>query len=79
VSAALQLGALLCTAFAVLAGSAVLARARDVRLGVQVLVELLLCAGLLRLAGNPGWAQILTVSTLVAVRLLLPLGARRPA
>jgi uncharacterized membrane protein len=77
VSALLQAGAVLCTALGMLSAVAVLVRARDLRLGVRVLLEFLLAAGLLRLVDEPGWRQLLTAALTVGVRALLSYGLRR--
>lgn len=67
-SAALQAGAVTCTALGLLCATAVLLRTRDVRLAVQVLVDLLLAAGLLRLTGDPGWGAVAAAALLVLLR-----------
>ena len=76
-STVLQSAAALCTVLGVLSAAAVLARSRDLRLGVRVLLEFLLAAGLLRLADDPGWRQLVTAALTVAVRRLLSYGLRR--
>ena len=75
-SALLQAGAAVCAVLGVLSAMAVLARSRDLRLGVRVLLEFLLAAGLLRLADEPGWRQLLTTALTVLVRRLLSYGLR---
>ena len=75
-SGVLGAAALLVTGFGLLGAAAVLARSRDGRLALRVLLEFLTAAGLLRLAGNPGWAQIGSVAAVVALRQLLSLGLR---
>ena len=75
-SAALQTGALVCTALGLLAAAAVLLRARDGRLCLKVLLELLVAAGLLRLVDEPSWRQILTAASIIAIRRLIALGRR---
>ena len=70
-SALLQTGALVCTVLGLLAAAAVLARSRDGRLGVKVLLEFLVAAGLLRLADDPSWRQVVTAAAVIAVRRLL--------
>ncbi|MFD2090865.1 hypothetical protein [Blastococcus deserti] len=39
-------------------------------------LDLLLAAGLLRLAGHPGWRTILTAAAVVALRRLISTGLR---
>ena len=73
-STALQTAALLCTLLALVAGTAVLARSRDVQLAVAVLLELLLAAGLLRLADDPGWREIAVTAAVVVLRRVLSRG-----
>jgi hypothetical protein len=43
---------------------------------VQVLLDFLLAAGLLRLTGSPGWAALGAAAAVVALRRLLGLGLR---
>ena len=69
--------ALLVTGFGLVSAAAVLARSRDGRLALRVLLEFLTAAGLLRLAGGPGWPEIGAVAAVVAVRRLLALDLRR--
>lgn len=75
-SGVLGAAALLVTGFGLVGAAAVLARSRDGRLAVRVLLEFLTAAGLLRLAGDPGWAQIGAAAAVVALRRLLALGLR---
>ena len=67
-SALLQGGAVVCTALALLAGAVVLLRTGSLRVALAALLELLLAAGLLRLADNPGWAQIAVTAVVVVLR-----------
>ena len=76
-SALLQAGAGVCAVLGVLSAVAVLARSRDLRLAVRVLLEFLLAAGLLRLVDEPSWRQLLTAALTVVVRRLLSYGLRR--
>jgi uncharacterized membrane protein len=71
VTTLLQAGAALCAALGMVSALAVLARSRNLRLGVRVLLEFLLAAGLLRLAAEPGWRQLVTAALTVLVRRLL--------
>ena len=75
-SSALQAGALACTLLGLVGAAAVLARTRDVRLGVRVLLEFLLAGGLLRLSDDPSPQALLTAAALVAVRRVIALGLR---
>lgn len=75
-STALQSAALVTTLLGLLSATAVLARSREALLAVRVLLEFLLAAGLLRLADDPGWRQILVAATVVALRRLLLLDLR---
>jgi hypothetical protein len=68
VSAALQLGALLCTLLGLLACGLVLAAAREVREAVRVLLDFLLAAGLLRLSGEPSWRVLVLAAVVVLLR-----------
>ena len=70
-SSALPAAALLCAALGLLSALTVVARLHDVRAGLAVLLELLLAAALLRLAGDPGWREIAGAAVLVALRRLL--------
>ncbi|MEE6274567.1 hypothetical protein V2J56_14550 [Georgenia sp. MJ206] len=45
-----------------------------VRAGVPVLLDFLIAAGLLRLAGEPSWGETATTALVVAVRHLLAAG-----
>ena len=70
-SALLQAAALLCTALGLLSAGIVLAALRDVRLGLKVLLEFLLAAGLLRLTDDPSWSQLAVAAIVVVLRRLL--------
>ncbi len=63
--------ALVCTALGILSALAVLARSRDVRLSVGVLLEFLLAAGLLRLSADPTGQALLVAAVVVALRRLV--------
>jgi ribose/xylose/arabinose/galactoside ABC-type transport system permease subunit len=58
------------------AGALTLAMTRRPALALAVLLDLLLAAGLLRLAGNPGWQAIVTAAAIVVLRRLLAFGLR---
>lgn len=73
----LQTGALLCTCLGFVAGLAVLLRTASVPAALTVLLEFLLAAGLLRLADDPDWRQILAAAAVIAVRRLLAYALRR--
>jgi hypothetical protein len=64
------------TAAGLVAAAATLAATGRVRLAVEVLLDFLLAAGLLRLSGQPGWAALATAAAVVAVRQLAGLGLR---
>ena len=49
----------------------------NVRSGLSMMMELWTAAGLLRLAGNPGWNAIFSAATIIAVRKLVLLQLRR--
>ncbi len=72
----LAAAALLVTGLGLAAAGSVLAGTRDGRLALRVLLEFLTAAGLLRLAGDPGWLQIGAAAAVVAVRRLLALRLR---
>lgn len=76
-SEALQGAALACTLLGLVSSAAVLAATREGRLAVQVLLEFLLAAGLLRLADDPGWRETAAAAAVVLVRKLLALGLRQ--
>ena len=81
-NALLRDAALLCTALGVVSTLAVLARLRDVRLAIAVLLEFLLAAGLLRLAADPTVQAVVTAAVVVGLRKLIGVGLRfgaRPA
>ncbi len=52
----------------VVTAALVFLRSRDVLLALKVLLDLLLAAGLLRLAAQPSWAQIAAAAVIVAIR-----------
>ncbi|MGY2127754.1 hypothetical protein [Blastococcus sp. SYSU DS0617] len=61
---------------ALAAGAVVLVRTRRPTAALPVLLELLLAAGLLRLAGDPSWGAIATAAALVLLRRLIGAGLR---
>ena len=67
----LQSAALLVTVLGLVSAALVLARARDGRLTLKVLLEFLVAAGLLRLTGDPSWRTIVTAAVVIAVRKLV--------
>lgn len=74
----LQGAALLLTALGLVCGLLVLARGRDVRLAVAVLLEFMLGAGLLRLSDHPTtYRTIATAAVVVIVRKLITFGLRK--
>ena len=64
------------TAAGLVAGAATLLATRRPWLSVQVLLDFLLAAGLLRLTGSPGWAALGAATAVVVLRRLLGLGLR---
>ena len=48
-------------------------------LALSVLLDLLMAAGLLRLAGDPGWQALATVAAIVVLRRLIRTGLRAGA
>ncbi|WP_448616856.1 hypothetical protein [Modestobacter sp. URMC 112] len=66
----------LVTAAALAAGLLTLAVTRRPPLALSVFLDLLVAAGLLRLAGDPGWPAIATAAALVALRRLIGFGLR---
>ncbi len=61
---------------ALVAAALTLAVTRRPALALSVLLDLLLAAGLLRLAGDPGWESIATVASIVVLRRLIGFGLR---
>lgn len=61
---------------ALVAGALVLVRTRRPAAALPVLLDLLLAAGLLRLAGDPGWHTIATAAAIVLLRRLIGFGLR---
>jgi len=70
------LAGLVISAAAVVAAVLALAVSRRPGLALSVFLDLLLAAGLLRLAGDPDWQAIATAAAIVAIRRLLGLGLR---
>lgn len=69
-----QGAALLLTALGLLCGGLVLARSRDVRQALAVLLEFLLAAGLLRLVHGATYQGLATTALIVVIRKLVSLG-----
>ncbi len=61
---------------ALVAAALTLAVTRRPALALSVLLDLLLAAGLLRLAGDPGWASIATAASIVVLRRVIGFGLR---
>jgi hypothetical protein len=68
--------ALVVTAGGLVAGAVVLAATRRGVLALQVLLDFLLAAGLLRLTGHPGWAALGAAAGVVVLRRLVGFGFR---
>lgn len=64
-------------AAALVAGVVALSVTRRPPLAIAVFLDLLLAAGLLRLAGDPGWQALATAASIVAIRRLVGAGLRR--
>ncbi|MEU5962370.1 hypothetical protein ABZ777_14280 [Micromonospora parva] len=67
------------TALALVAGVVTTLSVRALRSGVRVLLDLLTAAGLLRLAGDPGWNGLAGAVAIIALRQLLGAALSRPA
>ena len=67
------------TVVGLLAAAVVLAAERRPLTALQVLLDFLLAAGLLRLTGRPGWPALATAAAVVAVRRLVGSGLRAGA
>ncbi|MGY1858476.1 hypothetical protein [Modestobacter sp. SYSU DS0290] len=70
------LGPQLLSALALVAGALTLAAGRRPALALGVLLDLLLAAGLLRLAGDPDWQSTATAAAIIALRHLAGAGLR---
>jgi hypothetical protein len=75
----IRLGALGAGLAALVAGALVLVRTRRPAAALPVLLDLLLAAGLLRLAGDPDWRAIATAAAIVFLRRLIGIGLRAGA
>ncbi|MFD1831369.1 hypothetical protein ACFSJS_17130 [Streptomyces desertarenae] len=73
---ALEAAALAAAAFGLVAAAVVLVSVRRLMPALAVLLDFLIAAGLLRLAGGPGWDAIATAAAVVAVRKLVTAGLR---
>lgn len=69
-----QFAALLLTALGLLCAGLVLARSRDVRQALAVLLEFLLAAGLLRLVHGATYQALAATALIVAIRRLVSFG-----
>lgn len=69
--------ATLCATLGLVCTAAVLARTRELRQALPVLLEFLLAAGLLRLTSDASWQALATAAVVVGVRkLVVGLGLR---
>lgn len=75
-SAVTGTAAVTASAAALVAGGLALVATRRPATALGVLLDLLLVAGLLRLAGNPGWPTITTAAVVVLLRHLIGTGLR---
>ncbi|MCG5435439.1 hypothetical protein [Micromonospora foliorum] len=66
------------TALALVAGVVITVSTGALRGGVRVLLDLLTAAGLLRLAGEPGWNGLAGAVAIIALRQLLGAALSRP-
>lgn len=64
------------TGAALVAGGVALVATRSPVLALGIVLDLLLAAGLLRLAGHPGWTGIATAAAVVGLRRLIGTGLR---
>lgn len=76
-STALQAAALVTSLLGLASATAVLAATRRGQLSLQVLLEFLLAAGLLRLADDPTPQQLVVAAGVLALRRLLAYDLRR--
>ncbi len=75
----LRSAALAVTVLGLLSAGAVLARAREIRLSIGVLLDFLLAAGLLRLAIAPTPHALASAALIIVIRKLVTFGlAHRP-
>lgn len=70
----LQVAAVLTTAAALATAGLALLSTRSPRTALAVLLDLLLAAGILRLAGDQSWGTLATVAAIVTIRRLAVLG-----
>ncbi|MGY1781675.1 DUF1622 domain-containing protein [Geodermatophilus sp. SYSU D01036] len=68
--------ALAVSGLALVAGAVTLASTRRPRLALAVFLDLLLAAGLLRLAVEPTWSSVGTAAAVVALRRVIGAGLR---
>ncbi|PJE98052.1 hypothetical protein CUT44_02080 [Streptomyces carminius] len=68
--------ALAVTAFGLVSAAVVLVAARRLMPALAVLLDFLIAAGLLRLAGDPAWDTVAAAAAVVAVRKLVTAGLR---
>jgi hypothetical protein len=64
------------TAGALIAGLLTVVTTRRPALALSVFLDLLVAAGLLRLAGDPSWQAIATAAAIIALRRLIGFGLR---
>jgi hypothetical protein len=68
--------ALLVTAAGLVAAALALARTRQIRWAITILLDFFTAAGLLRLVGPPTWSSLATVALTISVRQVASLGLR---
>ncbi|RQW96766.1 hypothetical protein DLJ59_30670 [Micromonospora inaquosa] len=66
------------TALALVAGVVTVLSTGALRSGVRILLDLLTAAGVLRLAGEPGWNGLAGAAAIIALRQLLGVALSRP-
>ncbi|MCH6161588.1 hypothetical protein [Streptomyces marispadix] len=73
-NAAIEAAALLITALGVVSFLAAYATTRTIRTALPLLLDFLMAAGLLRLAGDLSWSSILLTVAIIAVRKVAAFG-----
>jgi Protein of unknown function (DUF1622) len=76
VTAAIGAAGLATIAAAILAGALVLLRTRSLGQALPVLLDLLIAAGLLRLAAVPTWSGLAVTAIVIGLRRLITAGIR---
>ncbi|MEU4555596.1 hypothetical protein EV382_1702 [Micromonospora violae] len=66
------------TALALVAGVVTTLTTRALRSGVRILLDVLTAAGVLRLAGEPGWSGLAGAAAIIVLRQVLGMALSRP-